>query len=532
MRLRLTASIIAILLAVVASGAATAQEIFGGLAGVVADTSQAPVPGATITATNKQTGTTRTAVSGADGTYRISDLDPGRYTVTVELQGFQKVQADDVLVLLGRTADFPASLKVGRVSEVVTVTSDTKTQIDIHSTTVAHNVTAEEFDRMPKTRSFQGIALTSPGVNQGDIEGGFQVNGASGAENSFTVDGVNTNSLIYGSSRQDTVFEYLQEVQVKTGGIAAEYGGALGGVISAVTKSGGNRFSGEGHYYFSGNTISASPVQRLQLSPIDDTTVLNVQDKKQDNNRNEVGGSLGGPILRDKLFFFASVSPRFIDRTNNYLFSNGTEPGSIPQSQTATQSFGKVTYSSRRMTANGSILYTPVRSTGTLSAYDGTGPNFISSSLAGNAAQIPRGFNQDQTNASANVDITLSGHSSLSIRGGLFDDNYYDTGVSTTTAVIWNTPSIGVAGVPSDLQLPKGAQNTPRVLITNQDQTRTGFVQIDYNHAFNAAGSHLLKGGFGVRHTTNDVDSAYPGGYVLLNWGTSFLNNSGEVGTG
>ncbi len=280
MRLRFTVSVLVTLLAVVAAGAATAQERFGGIAGIVTDSSQAPVPGATITATNKQTGAQKVAVTGTDGTYRISDLDPGRYTVTVELQGFQKVQADDVLVLLGKTADFPASLKVGGVTEVVTVTSDTKTQVDIHSTTVAHNVTAEELDRMPKTRSFQGIALTSPGVNQGDIEGGFQVNGASGAENSFTVDGVNTNSLIYGSSRQDTVFEYLQEVQVKTGGIQAEYGGALGGVISAVTKSGGNKFTGEGHYYFSGNTISASPVQRLQLSPIDDTTVLNVQDEK------------------------------------------------------------------------------------------------------------------------------------------------------------------------------------------------------------------------------------------------------------
>ena len=110
------------LLAVVASGAATAQERFGGLAGVVTDSSQAPVPGATITATNKQTGATRVVVSGADGTYRIPDLEPGRYTVTVELQGFQKVQADDVLVLLGRTADFPATLKVGGVSEVVNVT--------------------------------------------------------------------------------------------------------------------------------------------------------------------------------------------------------------------------------------------------------------------------------------------------------------------------------------------------------------------------------------------------------------------------
>jgi hypothetical protein len=532
MRFRTTVSVLVALLAVLATSAATAQERFGGIGGIVVDSSQAPVPGVTVTATNKQTGAARVVVSGTDGTYRIPDLEPGRYTVTMELQGFQKVQADDVLVLLGRTADFPATLSVGGVSEVVTVSSDTRTQVDLRSTTVAHNVTAEEFDRMPKARSFQGIALTSPGVNQGDIEGGFQVNGASGAENSFTVDGVNTNSLLYGSSRQDTVFEYLQEVQVKTGGIAAEYGGALGGVISAVTKSGGNRFTGEGHYYYSGNAISASPVPRLQLSPLDDTTVFNVQDDKQPNNRSEVGGSIGGPIVKDHLFFFGSISPRFIRRTNDYLFSNGTEPGSLSQSQTATQSFGKITYGTSRMQANVSVLWTPVRSKGTLSAYDGTGPQFISSSLAGNAAQAARGFEVDQTNVSGNVDFYLSSSSSLSIRGGQFSDKYADTGVSTTTAVIWNTPSIGISGVPEALQLPNGTQNTPRVLITNKDQTKTGFVQVDYNHAFSAAGSHLIKGGVGLRHTTNEVDSTYPGGYVLLNWGRSFVSNSGESGTG
>ena len=135
-------------------------------------------------------------------------------------------------------------------------------------------------------------------------------------------------------------------------------------------------------------------------------------------------------------------------------------------------------------------------------------------------------------NVSGNVDFYLSGSSSLSVRGGLFTDNYADTGVSTTTSVIWNTPSIGVAGVPANLQLPKGAQNTPRVLITNKDQTDTSFVQVDYNHAFNAAGSHVLKGGVGLRHTTNEVDATYPGGYVLLNWGTSFVNTLGQVGTG
>src|SRR6185295_14332237 len=117
----------------------------------------------------------------------------------------------------GRNFTVNAQLTVGNVSETVNVTAAEK-QIDLKSVTISHNVTSEELDRLPKARSFTGIALTSPSVNQGEIEGGLQVNGASGAENSFTVDGVVTNSLVNGKSRQDTVFEYLQEVQVKTGG--------------------------------------------------------------------------------------------------------------------------------------------------------------------------------------------------------------------------------------------------------------------------------------------------------------------------
>ena len=169
------------------------------------------------------------------------------------------------------------------------MTAESAPLVDTRSTIIAHNVTAEEIDRMPKGRSFQSVAMTAPSVNSGDIEGGFQVNGASGSENQFTVDGVSTNSLLAGHSRQNTVFEYLQEVQVKTVGIPAEYGGALGGVISAVTKSGGNAFHGEGHYYFSGSALSAGPVQRLVLSPVDDRTVYTVQDDKQDDHQKRSG---------------------------------------------------------------------------------------------------------------------------------------------------------------------------------------------------------------------------------------------------
>jgi hypothetical protein len=98
------------------------------------------------------------------------------------------------------------------------------------------------------------------------------------------------NSLIYGSSRQNTVFEYLQEVQVKTGGIDAEFGGALGGVVSAVTKSGGNAFSGETHYYYIGSALSAAPFKGLVLNPNDLTTVGYYQDTKQPNHRASSAG--------------------------------------------------------------------------------------------------------------------------------------------------------------------------------------------------------------------------------------------------
>ena len=165
-------------------------------------------------------------------------------------------------------------MSVGGVTETVQVTADASPLVDNRSTLIAHNVSAEEFDRLPKGRSFQSIALTAPSVNSGEVEGGFQVNGASGAENGFTVDGITTNSLINGQSRQNTVFEYLQEVQVKTSGISAEYGGALGGVISAVTKSGGNVFRGEGHYYYEGSALAVGPVKRLVLDPTTEATRL------------------------------------------------------------------------------------------------------------------------------------------------------------------------------------------------------------------------------------------------------------------
>jgi outer membrane receptor protein involved in Fe transport len=529
---RITASVAALVFVLMAC-TLDAQERFGSVTGTVTDTTEAAVPGATVTVTNKETGATRVVVSAADGTYRVPDLNPGRYSIAIELQGFQKVVVDDLIVLLGRTLTADARLQPGVLSEVVNVTADSTRQLDLASVTLAHNVTSEEIDRLPKGRSFQSIALAAPGVNAGEIEGGFQVNGASSAENVFTIDGVATNSLIYGSSRQNTVFEYLQEVQVKTGGIDAEHGGALGGVISAVTKSGGNLFTGEGHYYYIGSALSAGPVTRLVLDPNDLATVGYFQDDEQADNQSEFGGSFGGPIVRDRLFFFASVSPRVVRRTNDYVFSSGTEPGTIDQDQTAWQGFGKVTYSAGRMTANASLLMTPTRSTGRLPAYDYTGPNYLTTTSAANEANRTRGFESDQNNVGGNVEISLTNNAYVSVRGGYFYDNYKDTGVPLTTSYTYQQPNFTVPGVPPSLQGPTNTANTPRIQITNFDKTTQGFIQADYNHAFKGAGTHLVKAGWGVRRSVNDVDVAYPGGYVYLYWGQSFRSTAtGQTGTG
>ena len=327
-----------------------AQERTGTISGTLTDASGGVLPGVTVTLTNSRTGRVYTAVTDGSGMYR-SDLDPGMYAIRFELSGFARQEQPQVEVLLGRQFDVDATMRVGNVSEAVQVTAENAPLVDTRSTIIAHNVTAEEIARLPKGRSFQSIALTAPSVNSGEIEGGFQVNGASGAENAFTVDGVNTTSLVNGASRQNTVFEYIQEVQVKTTGIPAEFGGALGGVISAVTKSGGNIFTGEGHYYFDGSKLSAGPVKRLVLSPIDDKTVTYVQDKKQDDIRHEFGGSAGGPIVRDRLFFFGSFSPRINTNTRDYLFSSGTDPGEIKRTSKFIQGFGKLSMGSRRVNA-------------------------------------------------------------------------------------------------------------------------------------------------------------------------------------
>src|SRR5436305_10740 len=242
-----------------------AQERFGAFSGTVTDPTGAVLPTATVTLINKESGREYKTTTDNSGEYMFRSIEPGRYRFVFEQAGFSKGEVADALLAVGQQIRVDMQLQVGSTQTAVSV-AETAPLIDVSGVTRSNNISAEEFSNLPKTRSFQSLALLAPSVNSGQIEGGFQANGASGSENQFFIDGVTTNSLIDGRSRQNSAFEFIQEVQVLTGGIDAQYGGATGAVINAVTRSGGNNFHGEGHYYYFGNAISAGPIPRLFLA--------------------------------------------------------------------------------------------------------------------------------------------------------------------------------------------------------------------------------------------------------------------------
>jgi len=502
------------------------QERFGEITGVASDPSGAVLPNTKVTITNKSNQRVFTTNTGGDGAYVARDLEPGHYSVRFESTGFNPVEVPDVNLLVGKTLKVDAGMQLSSAQTTVQV-SEESPLIDISSAAVTHNITAEEFDRMPKARSFQSLATTSPSVNAGEVEGGIQVNGASGSENQFVIDGISTNSLVDGRSRQNAVFEFLEDVDVKTGGISAEYGGALGGVISAVTKSGGNQFHGDVHYYYYGNAISSGPVRRLLLNPINESAVSFVQDHKNQTDNHEAGYALGGPIFKNKLYFFSSASPRWVRRSNDYLFTEGAQ-GAIDQKQLYMQLFNKVTWDvGHRVRANFAWLYTPTYSTGRLPAYDFEG-NGLSSSLASNVINRGIGYNQPQSSYTGQIDFTATPTLIFSLRGGYFWDNYKDTGIPGISSVVYQTSATNLPfDIPANLRQPVLFQNTPRLQNNFHDLTSRAYVQLDGSKYGRFLGYHNVTIGGGVQKTVNNVDVGYPGGgYVYVYWDRAFTSNA------
>ena len=318
---------------------------------------------------------------------------------------------------------------------------------------------------------------------------------------------------------------------MKTTGIPAEHGGALGGVISAVTRSGGQIFNGEIDYYISGSSLHAEPPTRLALDPSDEGSVAYVQDKKQPESHHEVGGTFGGPIAPDRLFFFVSVAPGFHRRANDYLFSSGRDKGRISRTARFIQAFTKLSLSTGPMISHVTALAVHGDVVGSLPMYNGFGTNWLSSSKAANEPNTTRGWLQRQVNTTARTDVAIANSGLVALRAGLFHDRYSDRGIESITSYTYQTVASAI-GVPEQHRGSAGTQNVPRSLLTTFDTTQRITLNVDYTHRLERAGRHLVKGGLGYQYGLNNIDSRYPGGYVDVFWGipTAFPGRAGDRG--
>ncbi len=225
----------------------------GRIQGAVKDSNGASVPGVSLVATAPELPGNITAVSGNDGTFRLLNLPPGNYTVSASLDGFNTVEQRDIRVGIDRTVTLELTMTAAFAGEL-TVLGDAPV-VDTSNATAGVSVSAETFERIPMTRDFYAVAQVATGASAD--ASGTTVYGSTGAENAYVIEGLNTTGIEVGGEAKTLNFDFLQEVEIKTGGLPAEYGRLTGGLINAITKSGGNDFSGDVFGFYEGGSLQS-----------------------------------------------------------------------------------------------------------------------------------------------------------------------------------------------------------------------------------------------------------------------------------
>src|SRR5882762_10301353 len=288
--------------------AARAQNITASVRGTVTDQQGAAIAGADVTITNVDTGYSRSDKTDKDGSYSFQSLPIGRYTLNVSGQGFKAFQVKDVVLHVNDSLTLDAQLRVGAKTETIEVVA-TANQAELNNAELSGTVAGAQITELPLNgRSFAQLLLAVPGVevdngfsyDKKGLNGGADISVSGGASNAnlFLVDGAN--NVDVGSNRTILIYpslDSIEEFKIERNSYGAQFGGAGGGVISLVTKSGTNDFHGSA-YYFGRNDLldSKDPV----------LNAFNPTAKKNTIRRNDFGFSIGGPIKKGKIFFFAS----------------------------------------------------------------------------------------------------------------------------------------------------------------------------------------------------------------------------------
>jgi hypothetical protein len=313
---------------------ALAQLTTGTISGTVTDPTGAAIPGASVTAQNTETGNTRQTVTGPQGRYELPNLPSGSYEVRATTTGFQTSVRSGINLSLGQNLVVNHSLQIGEVTQSVTITGEVPL-VETTSATVTQLVDEQAVENLPlNNRDLTQLAVLQPGVIKspagrgtfGGLGDKITVGGARGTQNLYLMDGVSNSDLSgnpQGASGAYTGAETVKEYQVITNNYSAEYQSAAGAIVSAITKSGTNTLHGSGFWTLRNDNMDAysweSKARVGEATPV-----------KGEFKRNQFGGSLGGPIIRDKTFVFGSyegLRERASNTDNTTLMSDAARAG-------------------------------------------------------------------------------------------------------------------------------------------------------------------------------------------------------------
>ena len=325
----------AFLLLFLAANASAQTTTTGSIEGTIVDVNGTSVSGVTVTAT-REGGRIVTATTNDEGTFHLQQLEPGQYTIVVEAaRGVAKFEQTSVVVSLGKTSNLTVEIPRQVATNSVKVGDSSGAMIDTTANTTGTNVSTEQFSNFPTQRTVQSLYTIAPTVSRSGLRDSSgrdrdpSVAGSSGPENNYTVDGLNVSDPAFGGAGANLPFEFVQEVEIKTGAYGAQYGKSTGGIFNVITKSGGNEIHGDAFGYFNTKGL----VRDTKNFPFTGSAP---------NGFSEIdaGFDIGGPIKKDKLWFFGAFNPQ--RRENSFL----TQTFQVPVENRITTPFyaGKLTW--------------------------------------------------------------------------------------------------------------------------------------------------------------------------------------------
>lgn len=292
----LSRALLVALLAAVATPALAQGVQTGTISGEIKDATGGSLPGVTVTLTSQDRGFTRSGVTDENGRYVFPAVPIGLYRLEATLQGFETAVAADNLVEVDKTTSITIDMKIGALTDTIQVVGETPI-VDSTTVTQTTRLSRDEFEKIPVGRSYQALVGAAPGVvGQGNVNSA----GALNSNNLFVIDAVDTTDPTTGTFGTNLNFEAIQEVSILTSAVGAEYGRAQGAIVNVITKSGTNRFEGSAKYIFVNDNWNA------QNNTINEVTGASLERVKFDKVNPVYSFTGGGPILRNRAFFFGT----------------------------------------------------------------------------------------------------------------------------------------------------------------------------------------------------------------------------------